>query len=190
MRSILAARAATLVGIALAQFAMSFFLAGAVNAAPITMTGPVILPGDAGLTASAGRDETPALARGGNTVLAVWADSRTNLFSPPPFNEEQGARDIYAARLDAAGHLIDEIPIVVNADFGVQQLPRAAWNGDHWLVVWESQEPTQFYYASTIQAARVGPDRRRALPELVRGDVRRNEQRLGMGGRGAGDLGR
>jgi hypothetical protein len=122
------------------------------------MTGPVILPGDAGLTASAGRDETPALARGGNTVLAVWADSRTNLFSPPPFNEEQGARDIYAARLDAAGHLIDEIPIVVNADFGVQQLPRAAWNGDHWLVVWESQEPTQFYYASTIQAARVAPD--------------------------------
>jgi hypothetical protein len=88
----------------------------------------------------------------------VWADSRTNFFSPPPFSEEQGARDIYAARIDPLGHLIDEIPIVVNDDFGVQKLPRAAWNGESWLVVWESQDPTQYYYASTIQAARVGAD--------------------------------
>jgi hypothetical protein len=123
-----------------------------------TITGPILLPGDAGLEASAANEETPTLIRGGNTVLAVWSDGRTNLFSPPPWAEEQGARDIYAARLDAAGNLIDEVPFVINDDFGYQILPRGAWNGENWLVIWESQEPTQYYYASTIQAVRVAPD--------------------------------
>jgi hypothetical protein len=127
-------------------------------AAPPDIVGPDLLPGDLAPLGSAGDDETPAIVRGENMALLVWADGRTNMFTTPPWPEEQSARDIYAARVDASGNLIDEIPIVINQDFGYQIRPRAAWNGSNWLVVWESQAPTQFYYASAILCARVAPD--------------------------------
>lgn len=122
------------------------------------LAGPTLLPGDLSPAASAANQNAPYVARGGGGYLAVWADARTNLFYPPPWSEEQGARDIYAARLDASGFLVDTIPFVVNQDFGWQKNPQAAWNGQCWLVVWETQAPTEFYYASAIYAARVAPD--------------------------------
>ncbi len=128
------------------------------EAAPPVLVGPVLLPGDQTVATAPAQEEAPFIAPGGGGFLAVWSDSRTNFTSPPPFYEEQSARDIYAARLDAAGNLIDVIPIAVNQDFGYQKGPLAAWNGQDWLVVWECQAPTEFYYASSIHAARIAAD--------------------------------
>jgi hypothetical protein len=139
----------TLAAIALATLA---------SATPPTLIGPTLLPGNDGLDPSAANEEAPFLCRGQDGFLAVWADGRTNFFSPPPFVEEQTARDIYAARLDAAGNPIDSIPIVVDQAFGYQIDPIASWNGESWLVVWECQAPTPSYYAAAIKAARIAPD--------------------------------
>jgi len=57
-------------------------------------------------------------------------------------NAAQSGRDVYAARLDASGALLDATAIVVSRDFGSQQEPKAAWNGQNWLVVWEHQVPS------------------------------------------------
>lgn len=123
-----------------------------------TFTGPSFLPGDGALSPAASDQETPQLALGGTQILAVWADSRTNFTSLPPFIEQQGARDVYAARLDGNGAPIDQFPIIVNESFGYQRNPLVAWNGQNWLVVWENQSPTQYYYATEILAARIAPD--------------------------------
>lgn len=125
---------------------------------PPGVFGTTLLPGDGRIGPAASVQETPVIARGGDQILAVWTDSRTNFVSLPPFTEDEGARDLYAARLDGAGNLLDTVPIVVNQDFGYQRNPAVSWNGQSWLVVWENQSPTQSYYASEILATRIGPD--------------------------------
>ncbi len=107
-----------------------------------------LLPGDTLLGAAANDQNQPAIAAGGTGFLVAWTDQRT----------EQTGRDIYAARLDAAGSLLDTTPIVVHDDFGTQETPRIAWNGNHWLVVWKSQEPSQFFYTDAYRAARIASD--------------------------------
>ncbi len=132
-------------------------LIGAV--APAFGQAQFVLPGDLAAGVSAGDQTLPTVARGGSGWLAVWEDNRAAqggfVQAPTGLNPN---RDIYAARLDANGALIDTVPIVVNQDTFDQVKPRVAWNGTHWLVVWQSSRTTQFYVTSGIYAARVAPD--------------------------------
>ncbi|HET6202940.1 MAG TPA: hypothetical protein VFI25_09080 [Planctomycetota bacterium] len=112
-----------------------------------------LLPGDGAIGPAAGEQRSPALVPGGSGFLAVWQDGRTDLVAD--LLPGQGGFDVYAARLDPLGAPIDLLPIVVSETFGDQTRPRAAWNGQDWLVVWVNQEPTPFYYAPAIRAARV-----------------------------------
>ncbi len=110
------------------------------------------LTGDETTGPAAFEQGQPEIVRGGSQYLVVWTDYRTggsNLIL------DEGGADIMAARLDAAGALIDTTPIVVNQDAADQTLPRVAWNGTDWLVVWHTQAPTQFFWASGIRAARI-----------------------------------
>jgi len=104
-----------------------------------------ILPGDAAIGPAYQDQQSPALARGGDLFLAVWADQRAT----------GSGSDIYAARLDTAGNLLDAVPFVISQAPGDQVMPRAVWNGSDWLVIWQSQEPTEFYWASQAMGARV-----------------------------------
>ncbi len=117
------------------------------------------LPGDGASGVSAGSQELPAIARGADGWLVVWEDDRSSLggFVQAPSGLHANS-DIYAARLDAGGNVIDAVPIVVNQDPFDQVKPRVAWNGQHWLVVWQSARPTQFYVTKGIYAARVAAD--------------------------------
>jgi len=104
-----------------------------------------LLPGDDIPAPAYGNQQSPAISRGGNIYLAVWADQRAI----------SSGSDIYAARLDAAGNLLDPLPFVISEAPGNQVMPRAVWNGSNWLVVWQSQEPSASYWAKDVMAARV-----------------------------------
>jgi hypothetical protein len=128
-------------------------------AAPLSaqsLSPAMLLPGDLAVGPAAGDQLQPALSRGGSSVLAVWQDGRANPFDD--MLDPQSGVDIYAARFDAAGALLDSHPIVVNQDPGFQTSPRAAFNGSEWLVVFTSQVPTEFFWTSAFEAVRVAAD--------------------------------
>ena len=105
-----------------------------------------LLPGDTTRAPAAFHQDTPQMARGGNGFLLVWEDTRTNYNNTlegaaPQGGYESGTqlKDIYAARLDAAGQLMDPTPIVVAQAPWSQTRPQVAWNGQNWLVVWNTR---------------------------------------------------
>lgn len=114
------------------------------------------LPGDTAVQAATREQVTPFLASGGNTVLAVWSDGRAN--SVGGYYGET-SRDIYGMRFDAQGVPLDAVPFVVTAARASQEIPRAAWNGTAWLVVFESYEAGGTgYYEKSLAAVRVAAD--------------------------------
>src|SRR5262245_39291721 len=91
-------------------------IAGRPVLAQPTLTWPTVLPGDVTAGPAAGRQETPEISRGASGYLTVWADNRSSLIGAGPngpyFGEGLGTMiDIYAARLDANGGLVDATPI-------------------------------------------------------------------------------
>jgi hypothetical protein len=131
------------------------------------LSNPVILPGDATAAAAAGVKEQSRIAKGADSYLAVWTDSRTLLANDGPFmnigfsgpygGTGMGSmKDIYAARVAADGHVIDTTPIIVSQAGYSQGYPRVGWNGQNWLVTWLTQHEldTNLY---EIRAARISP---------------------------------
>jgi hypothetical protein len=133
---------------------------------PPFLTDLVFLPGDDAVAPAAGAQISPEIAAGGPGYLAVWVDVRTSLTSlssfsgGPVFHPYIGSMwDIYAARLDADGNLIDDqAPIVVAQQILNQGMPDVAWNGENWLVVWSGQEGMACCSDIHLYAARVSPD--------------------------------
>ncbi len=112
------------------------------------------LPGDAAITFAANTQSAPALARASNgTALVAWSDWRASLVG----SEYETSRDVYAARLDAAGNPLEAASFAVAAGPGAQENPKVAWNGTHWLVVFESTgvSGTGYYYEKSLKAVRV-----------------------------------
>ena len=130
------------------------------------LSAPRALPGMTGVAAATGKQDKPRIARGGETSLAVWSDTRSALAGNgtisvggggPYFGPGLGTmNDIYAARLDAGGNVIDAHPIVVSAGSYNQSYPRVAWNGQNWLVAWY-QELENDYGKYELRAVRVSP---------------------------------
>ncbi len=72
---------------------------------------------------------TPHVAFGHDLYLAVWREG---------WNGEGGVARIYAARLDKQGKALDAKPIeVAPCKDGFQELPRVAFGGGLFLVVWQ-----------------------------------------------------
>jgi hypothetical protein len=64
------------------------------------------------------------VAYGGSSSLVVWQDSRN------------GKWDIYGARVDQSGHVLDKDGIRISTAVGDQTDPSVAFNGSSYLVVW------------------------------------------------------
>lgn len=115
-------------------------------------TAPTLLPGDTTIAPAAGTQRSPQIASGGEGYLAVWMDNRTSLRNADVSGAYDGqgvgtVMDVYAARLDANGSVIDTTPIIISQAQYNQQSPRVGWNGQHWLVVWTTQrESNRFLY--------------------------------------------
>ncbi|MCY2959872.1 MAG: hypothetical protein NTY35_06865 [Planctomycetota bacterium] len=115
------------------------------------LSAPAWLPGDTTPGASTGEQTVPRIAAGGGGYLAVWSDSRALVVG----GEQTTDLDVYAMRLDASGTPLDATPIPVTTRYGYQRNPQVAWNGESWLVVWESQDPAFSYYGDYLRGARV-----------------------------------
>lgn len=116
-----------------------------------------LLPGDAAIGPAAGIQQTPAIARGEDKLLVVWADGRGNGTGG---SEYETASDIYGLRLDAAGNPLDPVPFPVFAGPAVQDKPQVVWNGSLWLVTFETVglSGTGYYYDRSVVGVRVTPE--------------------------------
>ena len=153
---------ALLIGLALAVATQ--LVPRAVAQANSSVSAATPLPGDQTVAAATGKQENPQIAKGSNTSLAVWGDTRSALSdngtltvggAGPYFGRGLGTMsDIYAARLDASGNVIDQHPIVVSQGSYNQGKPQVAWNGQNWLVVWV-QELENNYPFFEIRGVRI-----------------------------------
>ncbi len=128
----------------------------------LSLSPPYLLPGDASPTAVAGTQYEPEIARGADKSLVVWTDNRSSLqdvwLSHTKFDEELGSmHDIYAARLDASGAVIDTTPIIISQGQHYQTWPHVAWNGENWLVAWTTERESDPYSVDLL-AVRVASD--------------------------------
>jgi hypothetical protein len=130
--------------------------------APSTLGG--LLPGEDAIGPAALDQDNPQIAAGAGGYLVVWEDSRGNHASYPgnavPTDGSasgQTLKDIFAARLDANGNLIDTIPLAVSQAPWDQTRPRVAWNGQYWLVVWNTLRATSYSSTTDVAAARISP---------------------------------
>ena len=128
------------------------------------LSGEILLPGDGTIGPAAGNQERPQIEAGGNGYLVVWEESRANMLGILGNQGCSGGdpcgqtlKDIYAARLDANGQLIDTMPIVVSQATWDQSLPQVSWNGQNWLVVWNTQRVANFSYTTDVVGARISP---------------------------------
>jgi hypothetical protein len=157
---------------ALTALSSDLFRTGKVSAAPATnlhqAASPkralTLLPGDAANGPAALTQDNPQIAAGAGGYLVVWEDSRTNYagigdnqFPSSGTMGGQSLKDIYAARLDANGQLIDTVPIIVSQATWSQTVPQVAWNGQNWLVVWNTQRVANYSYTTDVVGARVSP---------------------------------
>jgi hypothetical protein len=149
-----AAHVSCLASIALASL-LSLALAGPAHAKGSDL---LITSGDDALGPAAGDQEAPYIERGGDLFLAVWVDRRTTVPSDDP--AYAGEDDVYAARLDADGNLLDTTPIIVAQGVADQSGARACWNGENWLVTWTSRTPAPEhpYLPRGLEAVRISPE--------------------------------
>ena len=139
--------------------AAAWMLVGNAFAQGVSISPSNWLPGDDTIGMAAEIQHTPTIARGGDILLAVWADRRSMPSGSGDFFET--ASDIYGMRLDGNGNLLDAVPFVITQAQAAQDNPKAVWNGTHWLVVFESYSVSAGgYYQKSLAAVRVCSKRR------------------------------
>ena len=139
---------------------IALFSAGTALAEDALVSETRFLPGDDTPGTPVEEQDWARIAAGGSGYLAVWQDVRSVLsgwvntaYNPLTGNET----DIYAARMDTEGNVIDTCPIVIANEGRNQESPKVAWNGDSWLVVYKSDRP-DWYFFTDILARRVSAD--------------------------------
>jgi hypothetical protein len=126
-------------------------IANCASAVPPPIANVGVLPGDNFVTLADRSQQDHVIARGADSYLVAWTETRAG-------GIESSDIDVFAIRLDLNGDPIGPGPFVVCATGGVQWRPRVAWNGERWLVAFESQDPTPGYYQTNIRGVRVDAD--------------------------------
>jgi len=113
--------------------------------ARVDTSGTVLDPSGLLITPKGDEDWYPAVAFDGTNYLVVWAQS-----SLP-------ARNIYGARVDTSGTLLDSTGIAISSDNFYQQCPALIFDGTEYVVVWEEWS-VGIPSWSDIYGARVTPE--------------------------------
>lgn len=107
------------------------------------LTPAAFLPGTLQTTPTPGAQQVSAASLGSSSTLLVWDDARAGTF------------DIYGIRIDGAGQPLDAQPFPICSAAGDQRKPRVAWNGQAWLVAFDSNAPVGGYFTHQVGAVRV-----------------------------------
>jgi hypothetical protein len=110
--------------------------------APLPADAPTFKPVGTRITSSSDCG-TANVAFDGTNFLVVWSDTR---------NLDTTGDDIYAARVNRSGHVLDPGGIPVSTASGDQQAPVVAFDGTNSLVAWQDSIPG---VATNIRGARV-----------------------------------
>ncbi|MDC3955675.1 hypothetical protein [Polyangium jinanense] len=97
-----------------------------VYAARVTPAGVVLDPAGIVVSTVAGSQMYPSVASNGMSSLVVWRDYRSG-----------SSYDIYGARIDPNGTVLDAAGVLVSAASGSQRYPQIAWDGVNFVAVWE-----------------------------------------------------
>ncbi len=111
-----------------------------------------LLPGDLSVGPATNSQQDLTIAKGADTYLVAWSDSRARSSGSQTI---QSDADIFGIRLDSTGAPIDAAPFLIAGGMGLQNRPTVAWNGENWLVLYQSQDPAAGYYDTFIRAVRV-----------------------------------
>jgi hypothetical protein len=110
-----------------------------VYGARVSPQGVVLDSNGIAVSAASGRQEEPAIAFDGTNFLVVWQDDRGS------------SVDIYGARVNQAGEVLDPSGTPVSTGANDQLCPAVAFDGTNFLVAWEDLRGA----ASDIYGARV-----------------------------------
>ena len=112
--------------------------------ARVTPAGAVLDPGGILISRSSETDEYPAVASDGSDFLVVWQDER---------NSGNG-KDIYGARVDGSGQVLDTVNIAVAVAAAGQYYPVVTGYPGGYLVAWQDGR-NQATTAEDVYACRV-----------------------------------
>lgn len=93
--------------------------AALVNTSGTVLTSGILVSG------ASGEQSSPAIAVAGSLALVVWADRRSGSTS-----------DIYGARVNASGSVLDSSGVAISTATGDQTEPTVAFDGTNFGVVW------------------------------------------------------
>jgi hypothetical protein len=114
--------------------------------ARVNNSGTVLDTGGIPICTAAIRQYSPSVAANGTDWLVVWADSRSGFY----------ISDIYGARVNSSGTVLDSGGFAICTAAENQQSPSVAANGTDWLVVWvDNRRNSPPNYFADIYAARV-----------------------------------
>jgi hypothetical protein len=99
---------------------------GDIHAARVSRDGVVLDTTGIPVCTSPGSQGYPTVCFDGSDYLVVWEDDRTN------------PGDIYCARLDQSGAVLDSSAIAVSISSRIQHYPVAVFDGSNYLTVWEN----------------------------------------------------
>jgi hypothetical protein len=114
--------------------------------ARVSQSGVVLDPHGFVISASAGRQEFPAVSFDGTNFLVVWQDPRNASY------------DIYGARVSPAGEVLDTGGIPISTAPSAQYGPTVSFEGTNFLVVWADRrngQKTDIYGARLSQSGSV-----------------------------------
>jgi len=134
-----------------------------VYAARVSPSGQVIDSSGIAVSLAPGFQQYPALAFGGQYFLAVWQDYRNG-----------DSSDVYGARLDRSGNVLDPSGIVISSAATSQWYPAVAFDGSNFLVVWQDKRQGNYY---DIYGTRVSQDGMVLDPEGIHISRAANSQR-------------
>ena len=124
--------------------------AHALASPPVLDAGP--LPGDSALSPATNTQSDHTVSRGGDQVLVVWSDQIARSSGSQSI---QSDGDIFGIRLNTDGTPIDTVPFLIAGGRGLQSRPTVAWNGEAWMVLFTSQEPSAGFYEDRLRAVRI-----------------------------------
>ncbi len=111
--------------------------------ARVNTSGTVLDPSGFPISTAPRSQKTPCVVFGQVEYLVVWQDDRNS------------SNDIYGARVDTSGILLDTTGIPISAGIWWESSPSAAFDGVNYFVVWEDGRNNT--YSHDIYGARVTP---------------------------------